>query len=140
MPAGDWQELKDNLGNLIGYTTLAGEFVPNEGLALGASFAFSANATMPASATLAYLNATPATSAVLTIPAAQNVAPGRVIVVKDNTNSASATHPVQLQTPASGGKIDGTAANTATTATPIAILAAYGVVRLMSDGVNWNSI
>jgi len=140
MPLNDWAELKDNLGNLIGYTTAAGEFVPNEGLALGGSFAFSANATLPASATIAYLNATPAASAVLTIPAAQSVAPGRVLVVKDNTGSAAAAHPVQLQTPASGGKIDGTNANTATTATPNIINAAYGVCRLMSDGTNWNSI
>jgi hypothetical protein len=138
----DFAEIKDSNGNVLVYVSQNGEFVVQTGFVQGSPFPFgAANATIPASAACAMSNAAIAASGIqLTLPSASSVTPGRELVIQDAFGGATASNTIAVKTPASGGKIGAVAANTASTsaASYAFVNAAYGSIRLTSDGTNWN--
>ena len=135
----DYQEFKDVNANVLAYFSSAGEFVTQYASAQGPVTLVTTTSTVPTSASLVSVGAI-AAAITLTLPAANTVTPGRELVINDGNGSISSSATVALKTPASGGKIGGVAANTASTsAAPYAFInAAWGAVRLVSDGTNWN--
>ena len=136
---GDYAEVKDINANVAQYTSATGEEVAQMGFCLGGAggrFGVGAsNASIPATASVVYTNATVAASGVvLTLPAASAVTPGRLILFKDENGTATASNTLAVQTPTGGGTIDGTAA-----ATKLVIVnSAYGMWKAYSDGTNWH--
>lgn len=135
----DYQEFKDVNANVVAYVSANGEFVTQFGQSVGPMTPVTTTSTIPSSASTVQVGAI-AGAITLTLPAASSVTPGRELVINDGNGSISSSATVALKTPASGGKIGGVAANTASTsAAPYAFInAAWGAVRLISDGVNWN--
>lgn len=132
-------ETKDINANAVHYTSATGEMVTQFGLAIGGAggrFPVGAsNATVPATASVVYTNASVAASGiVLTIPAASAVTPGRLILFKDEFGGATSSNTITVETPVGGGKIDATAAGS-----PLVVInAAYGSWKMYSDGTNWH--
>jgi hypothetical protein len=140
----DFAEVRDVNGNVLAYTSQFGETVLQNGLALGNPFLVGgANATIPASASLVQTNVAVASGGiVLTVPSASasNLTPGHVLVIQDANGNASASNTIAVKTPVGGGKIGAVANNTASTsaASYAFINSAYGSIRLITDGTNWN--
>jgi hypothetical protein len=138
--AGDYSETKDSQANVVEYESSTGELVEQAGLVLGLPQTYTANATVPASATNVEIGAISG-AITLTLPAAGLVTAGHILTIHDGNGSVSSSATVALQTPSSAsGKIGGVAAGSASTsAASYAFLnAAYTGVRLISNGTNWN--
>ena len=137
--ASDYQEFKDSQANVLAYFSSAGELVTQFGQCVGPITVVTATGSIPSSASSVQVGAI-AAAITLTLPAANSVTPGRELTITDGNGSISSSATVALKTPASGGKIGGVSANTASTsAAPYAFInAAWGAVRLISDGTNWN--
>jgi hypothetical protein len=137
--AGDVGEQKDVNANVLEYFSAAGEVVEQFGLALAPFSVASSAATIPASASNVEIGAV-GVATVLTIAAASGVTPGHVLLIHDAAGSVSGSATVSVQTPTGGGKIGGVAAATASTsAAAYAFMnSAYGSLRLVSNGTNWN--
>ena len=137
--AGDYAEVKDSQANVATYVSSTGEFVPQFGFCLdGTPYSVTTTSTLPTSASFVEVGAI-AAAIVLTIPAANAVTAGRVLVIADGNGSVSSSATVAVKTPAAGGKIGAVAANTnSTSAASYAFMnAAYESMRLISDGTNW---
>lgn len=138
----DFAEIKDVNGNVLAYVSQFGEFVVQNGLTLGNPFGVSGNATVPASASLVQTNGALSASAVLTIPSASasNLTPGHVLVIQDAQGTVTSSNTIAVQTPAGGGKIGAVSAATpSTSANSYAFInSAYGSIRLVTNGTNWN--
>ena len=141
--AGDISEVKDSQANVAEYISAAGELVAQYGICFDSTpfpVTGSGAVTVPASASWVEVGAI--TGAVtLTLPAAGAVTPGRAMMITDGNGSISSSATVALKTATSAsGKIGGVAAGSASTsaAAYAFINAAYGAVRLMSDGTNWS--
>lgn len=138
---GDIAEVKDSQANVVEYISSTGEVVPQFGLVLDVpQAAVVANTTLAGSAS--YVSVGAVTGAItLTLPAANAVTPGHMLVVNDGNGSVSSSATVSLKTATSAsGKIGAVAAGVASTsAAAYAFMnAAYSSVRLISDGTNWN--
>jgi len=135
----DYQEFKDSNANVLAYFSSAGEFVTQFGAVQGPVTPVTTTSTIPSSASSVSIGAISG-AITLTLPAASSVTAGRDLVINDGNGSISSSATVALKTPLGGGKIGAVAANTASTsAAPYAFInAAWGSVRLMSDGTNWN--
>lgn len=141
--AGDFAETKDSNANVDSYTSAIGEEVTQFGFALGNPFLFgaAATATVPATVSLAQTNAAAAASGVvLTLPGANAVNVGHILIIQDANGGVTSSNTVAVKTPAGGGKVGAVANNTASTsaASYAFINSAYGSIRLASDGTNWN--
>jgi hypothetical protein len=140
---GDSNEIKDKSANVDDYVSATGEWVAQYGLALGGAggrfgVAAAATATAPANVSVIYSNASIRAGGVaVTIPGAQTVAPGRVIVVADENGSSTTGNLLNIVTPTGGGTIDGTAQGTPVAATTTT---AHSSSAWYSDGVNWNHL
>lgn len=139
--AGDISEVKDINANVVEFISSTGEVVPQFGLVLDVpNAAVVANTTLAGSAS--YVEVGAITGAItLTLPAANAVTAGHMLVVNDGNGSISSSATVALKTATSAaGKIGAVAAGVASTsAASYAFLnAAYTGVRLISDGTNWN--
>lgn len=140
---GDRNEVKDTLGNVDDYTSATGELVAQYGFALGGAagrfgVAAAATATAPANVSVIYSNAAIRSGGVVvTIPGANTVTPGRVIVVADENGSSTTGNLISIVTPTGGGTIDGTAQGTAVAATTTT---AHSSSAWYSDGTNWNHL
>ena len=134
---GDSYEFKDRLANVDDYVSATGEWVAQYGLAVGGAagrfgVAAAATATAPANVSVIYSNAAiRAGGVVVTIPAANSVAPGRVIFVSDENGSSTTSNLLSIVTPTGGGTIDGTAQGTPVAATTTT---AYSGSAWRSDG------
>lgn len=121
--SGDENEIKDRSADVVEYVSPSGELVAQYGLAVGGAagrfgVGAAATATAPANVSVIYSNAAIRSGGVVvTIPAANSVTPGRVIVVADENGSSTTGNLISIVTPAGGGTIDGTAQGTAVAAT-----------------------
>jgi hypothetical protein len=135
--AGDRNEIKDQFGNVDDYVASTGQFVAQYGLAVGGAggrfgVGAAATATAPANTSVIYSNAAiRAGGVVVTIPAANSVPPGTVILVSDENGSSTTGNLLSIVTPTGGGTIDGTAQGTAVAATTTT---AYSGSAWRSDG------
>jgi hypothetical protein len=136
--AGDIGEQKDVNANVLEYFSAAGENVDQYGFAL-TPLTISATGSVPSSASNVEIGTISAAIA-LTIPAASAVTPGHILSIHDVNGSVSSSATVSLQTPTSGGKIGAVVAATASTsAAAYAFMnSAYGSLRIVSNGTNWN--
>ncbi len=138
--AGDIGEVKDVNANVDEYFSAAGELVEQAGLVLGLPLSIATSAaTIPASASNVEIAS--AVSVALVIPAASAVTAGHLLSIRDANGTLSSSATCSVATPASGGKIGAVAANTASTsaASYAFINSAYGSMRLISNGTNWNA-
>jgi hypothetical protein len=106
-----------------------GTWVPNSGLQLNASFAVFRTGTAASvqSTGQVIIGVTDTTVARTITLATTDIAPGRIIIIKDESGGA-ATHNITVNTQG-GQNIDNV--------TSVTISANYGVIRVYSDGTKW---
>ena len=88
--AGDYSETKDSQANVVEYESSTGETVEQAGMVFGLPQTFTANGTIPASATNVEVGAISG-AITLTLPAASAVTAGHLLMISDTNGTASSS-------------------------------------------------